>query len=290
MSHAEQLQFVRSVRSAFPDFFAKRRVLEVGSGEIGPSVRQYFEGCDYIGIDVAEGPGVDLVCSGQDLAEPTRSFDVVLSCECFEHDPFWAETFANMIRMLKPGGLCVISCALTGRSEHGTRRADPHASFASANVYPRYYKNLSPADLRASANLDGHFSHFLIHQNIYHKDLYFVGIRRSESSSADAEQFEQLKATVRRIRRDRPMTPLARAVFKHYLKVGFVTLLGEECYHDARYQARQNLKRSADNLLGPARHQQIRQLLKARRKRLAASARPRLVLSDWRANSTESPE
>ena len=276
MSHPEQLEFVRSVRSAFPDFFARRRVLEVGSGEIGPSVRQYFDGCDYIGVDVAEGPGVDHVCPGQDLAEPSQSFDVVLSCECFEHDPFWAETFANMIRMLKPGGLCVVSCALTGRSEHGTQRADAHASLGSAKVYPLYYKNLCAADFRASVNLDGHFSSFLLHQNIFHKDLYFIGIKKSESSSVDRGQFEQLKTAVRRIRRHRSMTPVAvaGAVLKHYLKVAFVSAFGEQRYHDVKFKTRQYVKRSAVNLLGPARHQHIRQRLRSRRKRLSTNVSP----------------
>jgi 2-polyprenyl-3-methyl-5-hydroxy-6-metoxy-1,4-benzoquinol methylase len=55
-------------------------------------------------------------------------FDVVISCEVMEHNPFWVATLTNMIRLLKPGGLLVMSCATIGRKEHGTARSLPGAS------------------------------------------------------------------------------------------------------------------------------------------------------------------
>ena len=82
----------------------------------------FFSNCEYIGVDIAEGPGVDVVCKGQNLQYESAAFDVVVSCECFEHNPFWKETFTNMVRMLKPGGICLITCATLGRKEHGTKR------------------------------------------------------------------------------------------------------------------------------------------------------------------------
>lgn len=49
----------------------------------------------------------------------------------------------------------LISCATTGRLEHGTTRTNPDASpFTSAHKW-EYYKNLTVADLEASLNLAG---------------------------------------------------------------------------------------------------------------------------------------
>jgi len=48
-----------------------------------------FSDCDYIGLDVAPGNGVDIVCEGQNYDAPDESFDVVISCEVMEHNPFW---------------------------------------------------------------------------------------------------------------------------------------------------------------------------------------------------------
>jgi hypothetical protein len=64
MAHAAQMEFVGRVKAAFPDFFAGTRVLDIGSLDINGSVRPLFRGGTYTGIDVAAGPGVDIVCQG----------------------------------------------------------------------------------------------------------------------------------------------------------------------------------------------------------------------------------
>jgi hypothetical protein len=119
MAHQQQFDFVKSVRDKFSESFNKAKVLEVGSLDINGSVRQFFTDCNYLGIDVGEGNGVDLVCQGQEMQAPKDTFDTVISCECFEHNPYWIATFENMHRMAKK--LVVMSCATTGRPEHGTK-------------------------------------------------------------------------------------------------------------------------------------------------------------------------
>jgi hypothetical protein len=74
MSHKEQLQFFENVKSAFPDFFAGKKVFEVGSVNINGSIRSFFENSEYLGIDVAPGPGVDVVCQGQNYDGPSNFF------------------------------------------------------------------------------------------------------------------------------------------------------------------------------------------------------------------------
>ena len=123
MSHPEQLAFLDAVARANRQLVEGSRVLEIGSYDVNGSVRTLFAtSTDYVGVDLSEGPGVDVVSFGHELALPDDAFDLAVSAECFEHDPHWAETFANMVRLTRPGGMVVFTCATRGRPEHGTRR------------------------------------------------------------------------------------------------------------------------------------------------------------------------
>ncbi len=84
------------LKKRFPQYFYESKVLEVGSLDINGSIRQFFVGCDYVGVDLGEGRGVDVVARGEELDYPDDSFDVVASCECFEHNPEWVKTFNNI--------------------------------------------------------------------------------------------------------------------------------------------------------------------------------------------------
>ena len=178
MAHREQLEFVDRVRAMFPAAFTGKRVLEIGSLDINGSVRDLFTGCDHIGIDVAAGPGVDLVCQGQDYDAPDASFDTVICCEVMEHNPRWKETFLNMFRLCKPGGLVVMTCASTLRREHGTTRTTPGDSPLTVGIGWDYYCNLTARDIRRALDLRKPLSAFSFFQNWASFDLYFIGFRR----------------------------------------------------------------------------------------------------------------
>jgi len=128
MAHVQQERFVEFVKYFFPNFFSGANVLEVGSLDVNGTIRRYFKDCNYTGIDIAEGPGVDVVCQGQAYDAPAGTFDTVVSCEAMEHDPHWRDTFENMLRLCKSGGLVLVTCAGVGRPEHGTVRREPGAS------------------------------------------------------------------------------------------------------------------------------------------------------------------
>lgn len=171
MSHQSQLDFVASVKARFPKYFEDKRVLEIGSLDINGSVRQFFSNCTYIGVDLGEGKGVDLVSKGEDLIFPKDSFDVSISCECFEHNPEWVKTFDNMVRMTD--GLVIMTCATTGRPEHGTSRT----SRADAPFCGDYYRNLTEHDIKSSCNLNK-FVEYGFSTNDSPADLYFWGITK----------------------------------------------------------------------------------------------------------------
>lgn len=194
MAHPQQAEFFSTVSRYYRASFDGARVLEVGSLDINGSVRELFTGCDYLGVDLQLGPGVDLACPGHLLELPTGHFDTVISAECFEHNPFWRETFANMMRMCKPGGLVLVSCASTGRKEHGTTRTNPDASPFTVQARWDYYRNLTPQLLTQGIHLDGWVSDWGCWVNHISRDLYFVGLRGVDPRRLDTELVSTLDA------------------------------------------------------------------------------------------------
>jgi len=170
MSHQAQLDFVAIVRAMYPDYFVRKQVLEIGSLNINGSIRQFFEQCAYVGVDLGEGRDVDVVAKGEDLTYDDGSFDVVASCECFEHNPEWVATLNNMIRMSR--GLVFFSCATTGRPEHGTPRTSPQ----DAPFCGEYYRNLTEEDVRNAIDLSV-FEDYQFLTNDKAFDLYFWGVK-----------------------------------------------------------------------------------------------------------------
>jgi SAM-dependent methyltransferase len=174
MAHGAQRVFFEKVREQYPEFFSSQRVLEIGSLDINGTVRDFFTNCSYTGVDVAAGPAVDIVAQGQDLSFPDDSFDVAVSAECFEHNPYWRETFLNMVRMTRSGGLVAFTCAADGRPEHGTSRSDVGSSPLTVGLGWDYYRNLGEADFDADS-LAG-FGSSGFYDNRVNLDLYFVGV------------------------------------------------------------------------------------------------------------------
>jgi SAM-dependent methyltransferase len=223
MAHQQQIEFLDKLRKMFPDAFAAGRILEIGSLDINGSVRSFFDGCDYLGIDVAAGPGVDLVCQGQDYDGADASFDTVVSCEVMEHNPWWRETFLNMLRVCKPGGLVIMTCASTGRPEHGTSRTTPDSSPLTVALGWEYYRNLTAGDFAEAVELDALLHPFAFFGNRESCDLYFAGFRRGAPPPADAERkLRVLKAHYRRRCR--------RAIFSQAKARLLIAAVGEERY------------------------------------------------------------
>jgi SAM-dependent methyltransferase len=176
MAHGEQREFFESTRARFPESFTGKWVLEVGSLDINGTVRDFFSDCHYVGIDLGPGPGVDAVADGSTVDFPDNQFDTSVSAECFEHNPAWRETFANMHRMTKPGGLVVFTCASEGRPEHGTSRSDVGSSPLTVAKGWEYYANLNAEDFDTAFTLDDMFVDYDFEYNPVSCDLYFWGI------------------------------------------------------------------------------------------------------------------
>jgi len=187
LSHPEQLGFFQAVVASNGQVLMGGRVIEVGSLDVNGSIRKIFaQSEEYVGVDLAEGPSVDLVSYGHEVDYADAYFDTALSGECFEHDPHWRDTFLNMCRMTRPGGLVAFTCASSGRPEHGTRRTDRGESPGTQAQGIDYYHNLTAPEFRAQIPLSELFSDFRFWYLPTSFDLYFAGVRAGDPAPAHA--------------------------------------------------------------------------------------------------------
>jgi hypothetical protein len=173
VAHLEQRQFFEGLKQQHPSMFSGVSVLEVGSLDINGTVRDFFDSSRYVGVDVGQGLGVDVVCAGEDLTYGDGEFDMCVSAECFEHNPEWLATFRNMVRMA--GRFVVFTCATVGRAEHGTSRCHPGSSPLTSTS--DYYRNLTEQDFTDNIDFDSHFSRWEFSTEESSCDLRFFGIK-----------------------------------------------------------------------------------------------------------------
>ena len=181
MAHEEQLNFIKTIKDEIKTSnFKNLKVLEIGSYGSG-AIRKIFNVDEHKGFDLTMGPGVDFIYDGINLDLKDEVFDIVVSCECFEHDPNWENTFKNMIKYTKSEGIVIVTCASRGRVEHGTFRSDPTHSPGTNAIGINHYRNLVKSDFERSFDLNSIFEdHFFINQKTS-KDLYFIGIVNSKN-------------------------------------------------------------------------------------------------------------
>lgn len=96
---------------------ASSTIVEIGAANVNGTLRDFRpSGAVYIGLDLAVAPCVDVVIAPE-LSLPLASgcADIVISSSTFEHDAFFWETFLEMARIAKPGGVLYISAPSNGK-------------------------------------------------------------------------------------------------------------------------------------------------------------------------------
>jgi hypothetical protein len=119
-------------------------ILEIGSLDINGSVRPIFQSTkrSYIGVDMQEGPGVDIVADASTFSIGLQ-FDVIVCAEVFEHTPVWREIIENSFAHLKNGGLFSATMAGVGRSPHSAIDENPIREW-------EHYANITEEELAAA--------------------------------------------------------------------------------------------------------------------------------------------
>lgn len=140
-------------------------VVEIGSRDINGSVRPHFPGARWIGLDLYQGPSVDVVGNALDYT-PDEAVDLVVCCEVFEHCIAWDALLRKSFQWLKPGGRIIITCAGPGREAHSAIDGGP--------VHPdEHYANVTQSELSEELQFSG-FERIEVSGNEYWKDTYGI--------------------------------------------------------------------------------------------------------------------
>jgi len=94
-------------------------IVDLGSMDVtGNSYREYFNfpSWSYQGMDITAGNNVDIVLKNpyRWCEVKTKSVDVIISGQAFEHIEFFWLTTLEIARVLKPGGICCIIAPSSG--------------------------------------------------------------------------------------------------------------------------------------------------------------------------------
>ncbi len=104
-------QFVKICAETLP---VSEPIYEFGSfqvpGQEGfADLRVFFPGKEYVGSDIREGPGVDLILDLHDIDLPSASVGTALLLETLEHMEYLRKGIQEIHRVLRPDGLLIAS-------------------------------------------------------------------------------------------------------------------------------------------------------------------------------------
>jgi methyltransferase family protein len=134
--HPAAYHWIRDTLKSLPK---PTRVLELGSRDINGTPRALLPSTPYVGVDLVDGPGVDVVADAATY-EPQAKADLVLCCEVLEHSEYAADIVRNAVACVAPGGHLLITCATTGRA--------PHSAVDGGAIRPgEFYRNVTVEEL-----------------------------------------------------------------------------------------------------------------------------------------------
>jgi SAM-dependent methyltransferase len=113
-----------AVRVLGPEVVRGKDILEVGAWDREGTAQDRVRGrepASYLGTDITAGQGVDILCGAEDLIARfgPEAFDIVLATEVVEHIRDWRAAFRNMLTVLRPGGLLVLTTRSITYPYHG---------------------------------------------------------------------------------------------------------------------------------------------------------------------------
>lgn len=132
---------LRALTETFP---CPGPILEIGSYQVPGQesigdLRGFFPGQDYIGVDMRPGPGVDCLASAECLPHEDASVGTVIAMSTFEHVRRFWRGFDEILRVLRPDGVLLVSCPFFFRIHnypHDYWRFTPAAFEVLLEQYP----------------------------------------------------------------------------------------------------------------------------------------------------------
>jgi SAM-dependent methyltransferase len=163
-------RLLKALKKYIPEF--KGRVLDFGCG-IKP-YEPLFSVSEYIGVDYA-GEGetypkdkVDFLYDGKTLPFPDADFDGIFTTEVAEHVFNLPEILSELNRVLKPGGLLLLTCPFT-MPEH--EMPNDYARYTSASM--RFLMEQKGFEVR-TLEKTGNFIESIYQLRIIYADRHFV--------------------------------------------------------------------------------------------------------------------
>lgn len=121
--------------------FGGKKVLNFGCG------KTTYAAENVTNLDVYEHPGVNVVCTTNKLPFENDTFDLIVANHVLEHVPNWFESFKEMARVLKPGGIIEVWIPPVSSDTSFTYRDHINRigvhSFAGCGSFNRSGNNLS---------------------------------------------------------------------------------------------------------------------------------------------------
>ena len=165
--------FVKGVSESVPIL---EPIYEFGSFQVEgqeaiADLRPLFPGKKYIGCDMRSGKGVDLLLNLHDIDLPDSTAGTVLALDTLEHVEFCRRAMSEVHRILKPGGIAIISSVM----------------YFPIHDYPSDYWRFTPEGFRSLLN---QFSYsmvdFLGKEDSPHT-VVGMGIKQREVSTTEAQ-------------------------------------------------------------------------------------------------------
>lgn len=120
----------RAMHNFAKRFSAGQRVLDIGCGK--KPYRSLFT-CEYIGVDMESSIRPDIVANAWGIPLPDESFDGIILNQSLEHIAETEATIREIRRLLKPGGLAIITVPHAMRT-HSSPIPASHAPVQNFNT------------------------------------------------------------------------------------------------------------------------------------------------------------
>ena len=114
--HGTAIESFRRFNETYLSLLEKPKVVDIGSLSLNGEIKSEINpNAEYIGVDLIEGPNVDVV-----LKDPYKfpfednSINAIISISTFEHSEFFWLSYLEILRVLKPDGLLFLNVPSNG--------------------------------------------------------------------------------------------------------------------------------------------------------------------------------